>query len=163
MGLNIFSFESAALHTKASVEEFNASARMQDMADSGRFVFLYSADGVPDRADGLVDGLYRVSGASHSFRAGSYSGYNKWREMLADIAGYGTAKRVWDNPNASGPFVELIDYSDCEGFIGPRTSAKLAEDCARLVAGGAAKELPGIEDWAEAFRIAAGHGVVKFS
>jgi len=80
-------------------------------------------------ADGLVDGIYRVSGkrteTSVSF---SYGGYNEWRSQLAGLVGT-TARSVWDNPKP-GPFVELINNSDCEGFIGPRFCQKLALDFA---------------------------------
>jgi hypothetical protein len=37
---------------------------------------------------------------------------------------------VWDNPDAfqGKPFVELINFADNEGAIGPETSRKLAQD-----------------------------------
>ena len=65
-----------------------------------------------------------------SFRAGSYSGYNWWREQLCRFALEVDPGRVWEDPDAfSGkPFVELINFSDAEGAIGPRTAAKLARD-----------------------------------
>jgi len=60
------------------------------------------------------------------FRAGSYSGYNQWREGLAKLIGT-TCGRLWDNPQP-GPFVELLNFSDCEGTIGPELCAKLYRD-----------------------------------
>ena len=62
-----------------------------------------------------------------SFRAGSYGGYSTWRNMLAEAAGYDSADQVWAG-EFSGPFVELINFSDCEGYIGPHVSAKLLAD-----------------------------------
>jgi hypothetical protein len=64
------------------------------------------------------------------FRAGSYSGYNWWREQLCRFALDCDPSEVWGDPDAYAgrPFVELINFSDAEGAIGPRTSAKLAAD-----------------------------------
>ena len=38
-----------------------------------------------------------------------------------------TTSAVWTN-QPPGPFVELINFADDEGFIGPKTCAKLAKD-----------------------------------
>ncbi len=71
----------------------------------------------------------------------SYSGYNRWRDELAMLAGYplttlqggswlaGTklyAAACWEG--ATGPFSELINFSDCEGTIGAKVAAKLLKD-----------------------------------
>lgn len=71
--------------------------------------------------------LYRHA-EEFDFRAGSYSGYNRWREWLAALVGT-TPQKVWDDPKP-GPFLELINFADNEGTIGPRTAAKLAKDFA---------------------------------
>jgi hypothetical protein len=41
-------------------------------------------------------------------------------------------EKIWEDHEsfAGKPFVELICFSDCEGSIGPETSAKLAKDFA---------------------------------
>lgn len=64
------------------------------------------------------------------FRAGSYSGYNWWREQLCELALECEPSEVWEDPEVyeGQPFVELINFSDAEGAIGPKTSAKLAAD-----------------------------------
>lgn len=49
------------------------------------------------------------------FRAGSYFGYNQWRDWLNDFAG-------------NTAFQELIDFADNEGVIGSELSTKLYED-----------------------------------
>jgi hypothetical protein len=65
------------------------------------------------------------------FRAGSYGGYNDWRDRLARVAGHESAKAAWDNPPPDGsPFIELISFFDSEGIIGPVVAAKLAKDFA---------------------------------
>lgn len=82
---------------------------------------------------------YYIGEAREGFRAGSYGGYNNWRENLAKLAGY-PAIEVEEYGHKSfrhdsgaheageGPFYELIWFSDCEGTIGPVVSAKLAKD-----------------------------------
>lgn len=84
--------------------------------------------------------VYRAAD-SFRFRAGSYSYYNRWRDRLAQLAGYPLGQyekygRKWDSfcvscwGGASGPFAELINFSDCEGTIGTAVSTKLANDFA---------------------------------
>lgn len=94
------------------------------------------------RADGIESGCYEAT-ESFGFAAGSYSFYGEWRERLAQLAGYPAVlhQSSWERaPRArhaagaweadSGPFWELIHFSDCEGVIGPKTAAKLATDFA---------------------------------
>lgn len=90
---------------------------------------LYPNPDFPEQADGLKRGVYAVEGGT-GFRAGSYSGYNYWRSELAALVGK-TADRIHRDDVRTGPFVELINFSDCEGVIGPTTSAKLAGDFAK--------------------------------
>jgi hypothetical protein len=107
------------------------------------------------RADGLTSGIYRVS-TTGGFRAGSYGGYNEWREELARLAGY---------PAVGGPFHELINFSDCEGLIGPITSAKLAEDFAAFqdkVPADAGWFAEQYANWRVAFDTASRGGFVHF-
>lgn len=132
-----------------------------------------------ERADDLSDGAAFSAEKSMGFRAGSYSGYNWWREELAKLAGYqetkdddsgtrdGTMRHdagAWKA--TSGPFWELILFSDCEGCIGPKTSAKLAKDFADFQERADAnpdnrfKEL--YTEWREAFEMAAQNGLVDF-
>ena len=140
--------------------------------DCDEVVHLYYA-GFEQRGDGLVEGAYRVSGETEAFRAGSYSGYNRWREQLCDMVCGRKPEAVWSGEVAPLAFGELINFADNEGFIGPKTSAKLANDFETL-AGQAedyARRLGEIEgrwfldryrDFRNAFRLAANHGAVKF-
>lgn len=66
------------------------------------------------RTQGLVAGVYSPDD-SLRFRAGAYSYYNRFREKLENIA-------------SNSQLFELIIFSDCEGFIGPIVSKKLAKD-----------------------------------
>jgi hypothetical protein len=64
------------------------------------------------------------------FRAGSYSGYNAYRKMISECFLGVTQDEVWNNEKQyeGKPFYEQVNFSDCEGFIGPEVSAKLAKD-----------------------------------
>ena len=124
----------------------------------GDGLWLHNPD-VPAHGDGIAPGIYRAGSEQH-FRAGSYSGYNWWRANLRRLAVGGNT------------FGELINFSDCEGFIGPKTSAKLAKDFAdwaeraEAFAATLGEEsgywLARYREWRRAFEAAARGGVVKF-
>lgn len=115
--------------------------------------FLENHPDFAARGDGIEPGWYKCSKlfpSTGSIRW-SYSGYGRWREELArfahpdlDISEYlasdgndydnGYAKThpystaIWNCKLTTGAFVELINFSDCEGFLGPQTCAKLYND-----------------------------------
>jgi hypothetical protein len=94
-----------------------------------------------------------------SFLVGSCSGYNWWRNALSHFACGVPARTVWEHPDKykSLPFYELIEFSDCNGTIGPAVCAKLAKDFAdheeqaRAFAG-KIKPFKGMSDLPEAAR-----------
>lgn len=158
--------------------EFVRALGESDYADWPRERALFNVNRL--RCDGFEAGAYTAVEAG-DFRAGSYSGYNEWRELLAKLTGK-TARGIWieeqkscasdthQTPNR-GPFVELINFSDCEGTIGPRTCAKLAKDFQdwRERAEKFAQSLGGengqyfmrkYSAWQEAFETAANEGCV---
>jgi hypothetical protein len=105
----------------------------------GNYLRVYSNPDFPGRSEGLDDrAAYSYADADEALSTG-YGGYNRWRERLAQLAGYeltphkrfGTTEHLcsaacWNG--AAGPFSELINFSDCEGTIGPVVSAKLLRD-----------------------------------
>jgi len=124
-----------------------------------------------------------------SFRAGSYSGYNQWRNELAIMAGYNGAEEVWHDESFDSyksfnirkdkldsingelvekvkPFYELINFSDAEGVIGPEVSRKLYQDFVEFDE----KAKSHMEnwfyikycEWKEAFKVASDGGAVSF-
>jgi hypothetical protein len=131
----------------------------------------------PERGEGLEDDAWYTYGQSMGFRAGSYSGYSDWREALAKLAGYPetetesasfgarylSSAACWNG--ATGPFSELIDFSDCEGTLGPVVSKKLLEDfvtfdlAARTIGG---RFYERYAEWKQAFELAADDGMVCF-
>lgn len=94
-----------------------------------------NGDYYPLQQGSLKPGMYTFSDC-HSFRAGSYGGYNVWREELAKLAGYepsetsngeqSWALTAWHAEE--GPFWELINFSDCEGVICSEVAKKLLGD-----------------------------------
>lgn len=81
--------------------------------------------------------VYEYSKSSDISISMPYSTYNAWREQLAMIAGYTPVlcpdrnrlrhdAAVW--AAGSGPFYELINFSDCEGTIGTDVAKKLVGD-----------------------------------
>lgn len=138
---------------------------------------VYENTDFPGRADGLQDRAVYAADDTIRFRAGSYGGYNAWREELARIAGYPLTdyskyERISKRHDAgawaveSGPFWELINFSDCEGVIGPLVSAKLAKDFSDFDAVAKLSEKAYFYEmysqWREAFEMASNNGAVDF-
>lgn len=114
---------------------------------------VYANPDFPGRADGLEDrACYSYAEAEHVFSR-SYSGYNRWRETLAKLAGYpldyretfgvrepSHAAAAWNGKvQAGAPFWELVNFADNDGTIGPVAAAKLLRDFAEF--DGRAKEI----------------------
>lgn len=104
-------------------------------------VRVYANPNFPGREEGVEDGAAYTAEDGMSFGTG-YGAHGAWREELAKLAGYPATPvdRGFGNPvkmhsggawsAESGPFWELINFSDCEGTIGPVVSTKLARDFA---------------------------------
>ena len=158
------------------------------VSGEGDNVYLYPNDSLLDQSEGIQSGEYVCEGVQDSFRAGSYSGYSSWRRTLAKMIGW-DIEDLWrnvetlvqrnenlndvlnenDRLSVDIPFVELLHFSDCEGFIGPKTSAKLHSDFlewdekAKTVdpfKGGYFYET--YQRWTEAFKVASDGGCVIF-
>lgn len=110
-------------------------------------------NGFKDQYSSLEVGAFYDGENEHFCRIG-YGGYSLFRERLAEIGGWG--KHIVPNPDCSdsdydnqsyyhrfphiadiyhqegdtvdGPFVEIIIFSDCEGFIDAIHCKKLYED-----------------------------------
>lgn len=166
MGLDITAYRGLTLDPDATDED-----------DYTTHLDVYPNPHFPGREAPLGKGRYRFK-ESTSFRAGSYSGYNQWREWLATIAGYAP---VSDNEHGAGnykthsagawaategPFWELINFADNEGTIGTDAAKKLAKDFADYAdkaldgAGGWYAQM--YEQWRAAFEMASDNGAVDF-
>lgn len=130
--------------------------------------WFYANRDYPQRAPGLIDGCY-VGDIVGGFRAGSYSGYNRWREALSRLGLGVDPEQVWGSPEfyAGKPFFEVVCFSDCEGAIGAEVSAKLAADFAAYEERAATEldeyDLRVYRDFRRAFEAAADAGAVQFA
>ena len=141
----------------------------------------------PEQSEGLPKGFGYGTGEEYNFRAGSYSGYGEWRDLLARLALDMGSEGVWnkiDSGEGYGeiPFSEVINFSDADGIIGPVASKKLHNDFVNYEKDIMKKldryylkfedfEIDGetyewfkqkYNDWKEAFRIASNNGAVIF-
>ena len=71
------------------------------------------------------------------FRAGSYTQFNCWRELLAELAGIGDLNKFWGTHpitqrTGTEPFFELLNHSDCDGSLPYRECKRLLPDFDRF-------------------------------
>lgn len=104
--------------------------------------------------------FYSYDDTEH-MRAGSYGGYNSWRNTLRQLA-----STLPIDSDGYYPFYELINYSDCEGVIGTMCSTKLAKDfndyeeqaCLHFDQ----YSLTKYYEWKKMFELASNNGAVQF-
>lgn len=149
----------------------------EDELFDGDYIMIYNHPDFADRASTLEDGsVYEGTSEYYSFRAGSYSGYGDWREKLAKLAGYPLTEQesmslhsrsfsesAWTA--TSGPFWELIYFSDCEGILDSKTCLKLLEDFKEYERYALLEDLSfynKYQEWMEALEIGANDGLVRF-
>lgn len=133
--------------------------------DEGHGNAFYQCENFMAQAEGLdLDALYNQGEERMSFRAGGYSGYNQWRNQLAEVGGFSDAEDAWNH--TEGPFWELINFSDCEGVIGPKASEKLYQDFVNFQDKAKAYSDPwfysNYENFMAAFDLARNNGAVLF-
>lgn len=162
MGLDITAYRKLSVDPAAKIDEDGDTVNWKKCWKPG-ISLEWSERCWPGRAAGIgADNVYAYE-ERMDFRAGSYSGYNDWRSELAKMVGK-TTKEIWDT-HAPGPFVELIDFADNEGVIGPAVAAKLAKDFAEHQT--QADAIGGwfavmYRTWRKAFEVAADGGAVDF-
>lgn len=179
MGLDITAYERAVEADPATCDKDSAGIWCENESHKRAMVyegFERSARGLKlDQDQGEYFGLsvgpcYEVGSWSEAFwfRAGSYSGYTRFRDNLAKAALGVPAVEVFNAPGAyeDQPFFELINFADNEGTIGPEAAADLEKDFVEL----GEKVLPQLDEydqesyhnWLKAFRLAAHTGLVDF-
>jgi hypothetical protein len=108
---------------------------------------------------------------SYRFRAGSYSGYSRWRQDLAArFNPYRDGGR--GEPDPEKPFYELIWFADNEGTIGQLAAVNLLVDFRQHEAAYQAAHASGTyegdwfhesyADWTRACELAADGGLIDF-
>jgi hypothetical protein len=125
MGLDITAYEKleASYETVEDIEEGTAGYSLYTHKETE---FENSSTGL------LLDTYYDSTGEEYGFRAGSYGGYNQWRNQLSFIVNniyandlykeYQTFERIQEE---GFKMAELIYFSDCDGYIGPEVCQKL--------------------------------------
>jgi hypothetical protein len=170
MGLDISAYQNIAIAPDAAVDEYGSPVDWENYHTLHQSLIDMTEKDFPGRTEGLVAGVYSEKDR-FGFRAGSYSGYSEWRDDLCRMAHDMSASAFWVKPPRHRAFAELINFSDCEGYIGPVVAAKLSADFKQWAdeAVRYAKTIGGGEYWlqtyknfAEAFRMAAINGVVVF-
>lgn len=127
MGLDITAVSKATLiKPDATADEYEG---MWCATDCPPIEWISGRTDFPEHMTDVKHGIYRIDGEHHGFGAGSYPGYNAWRRWLAMNARGRTPETFWgEHGDDSGPFGKLINFSDCEGVIGPSLSAELLKD-----------------------------------
>lgn len=174
MGLDIMAYKNVkfidAVEGIETVEEYAVIDVNGIKYQEDQFYQLYLDPHFPKQSENLKEYMLLDDDqhSDYSFRAGSYGHYNVWRRNLAKIAGYHEEGIECDEAAWNcdfGPFLELIYFSDCEGAINSKVSAKLLSDF-KLYEEQASKEgeyfYEKYKCFMEAFEIASENGVVIF-
>lgn len=122
-------------------------------------IFLYNLDVFEERGDGLPTGIYRPSEETMRWSR-SYGGYNRFRRELC-LAVLGVEpEAVWHDyvQYQDRPLAPLMHFADNEGFLGPKTCARLAADAASIDV-----DVDGWPTWVEMFSLAADTGVIMYT
>lgn len=133
MGLDIVVRRNVKKVDSELLEGFNPDDDLYEQCRAKGWFTVWDTDTFPVQSEGIeVDTPYSCDPGDVSFRAGSYGSYNRWRDELAVLAGFESADEVWNMCKscipADVPFIEIINFSDCEGVIGPKVCRKLAKD-----------------------------------
>lgn len=172
MGLDISVYNNLKLLNE------NPTEKQIEKSYDGDNIVIYQHEDFPDQLVPLINGAIYAADGQYDFPAGSYSGYNRWREWLAKLAEYPEAPSTseWSSSfrshsegawaTDSGPFWELITFSDCEGTIASESAKKLYVDFLnyydRAILTNSCHDLEKYRDWMKAFEIASDNGCVVF-
>lgn len=98
---------------------------MDQLSDAGGFMVY---EDYFKRYAPLEGGKAYVATERTGFCAGPYSSYGRYREALSRAALGVAPEVIWNEKNPTGPFVEQVGFSDCEGIIGFEACKRLAKD-----------------------------------
>jgi hypothetical protein len=175
MGLDVEAYSKAEyLETMGNVEEWEDKYWMHENEPDGikTEIARHWISEYADRARPIVEnGVYKINGEQFSPWGSAYSAYNRWRAWLSQTMLNADPREVWRNEAkySGAPFYELINFSDCEGIIGPVVAKKLAADFAshQWKADHFGQDENGwyarkYADWRKAFELAADDGFILF-
>lgn len=131
-------------------------------------VKFYDNPDFPNRIAGVEGGVWYDADDSKHLFCGGYGSYGHWRRELAKLAGYASIDAAWGRN--SGPFWELLNFSDCEGTLGTEVAKKLYSDFIAFDERAKKVGYDGVhhmfythyQAFKEAMRMAADGGAVKF-
>lgn len=160
MGLDIVAFKKLSVVEEPERDEYGDLINYNTEWTPGSSM-KWSEEHFPGRAEGLnADSVYTYE-KIYMFKAGSYSGYNEWRDQLNTFKG-------------KEAFQELINFADNEGVIGPVVAKKLYEDfkknrhealdysMKRMKEDESLLFMELYEEWTKAFKVASDNGAVNF-
>lgn len=136
MGLDIYAYRNADKLPNYYVDEQGYACDKDTHERNHAAQRIWVNPDFPDRADELEDGAFYDAESAESSVTMGYGNYGNFRNTLAAVAGWPAQEGERFPYSASvwyangGPFWELINFSDCEGVIGPNTCAKIAADFA---------------------------------
>lgn len=122
MGLDITYYKLGKL---VEVEE-GIEAYSQEFYDKyGDLLHIDEMESYTEQTDSLDEGYYEIDRLG-GFRAGSYSGYSWYRTALRRLSLMVMKKnKELSEKYDEDAFEQQLDFSDCEGIIGPFTSVEL--------------------------------------
>ena len=175
MGLDITAYSNIKRLDAFLNDDGDAVYSGTDEAVKERYFHIWKNPSFPGRADDLVDdAIYTFEDCiGHGI---GYGGYYWWRNELAGLAGYPVSEHTvsFGKENnhfggalnaESGPFYELINFSDCEGVIGAVVATKLLADFNTF--NDQAEEIGGqffeqFKHWKAAMKMASNNGCISF-
>jgi hypothetical protein len=145
MGLDITAYSQITLveivQDEEAWQQTYGAAYEDDDAEGPPLVFLSADFPFPDRLKPLAVpptgiAVYQATGDTFAFRGGPYSYYNRWRQQLSLLVTGLPPHQLWNARDLAEtrrlPFYLLIDFSDCEGAIGPWAAQVLARQFAQF-------------------------------
>lgn len=152
MGLDVEAYKKMTTIDEPERDEYGELVDWETLVEVDQSTLDYTEQYFKGRTKGLVAGVYS-SDESLRFRAGAYSYYNRFREKLENMA-------------SNSQLFELIMFSDCEGFIDPIVSKKLAKDFSDLEETAREKldeyDFETYLNFKKAFELASEEGCVQF-
>jgi hypothetical protein len=89
-----------------------------------------------------------------------YLEYGRWRSELALAATGKPIEEIWADPNPDLPFIDLLNFADNDGCIGPAAARRLLADFTDPKYG---KHSDDWRAWIAGCRLAADDGLIRFS
>lgn len=151
MGLDITCYSKLRPENPPLSDDSDAYELIDEIYEQGLQYYMptalaWSDQAFPNRCPEFKSDQWYAYDASYSFRAGSYGGYNVFREGLAVLAGV-VSEEMWregrrgaegmydlpavkalESDPTSRPFGELIMFADNEGVIGTACAKRLFAD-----------------------------------